>query len=219
MTSLPVGGFGGQPIMGGGQQNIKYPTANPQPMTQPKPPMGIAGGGTGMPPRPMTQPPMGGFNRFGGFGGQPMQGGQQQGLQQVDPQRQAFAQQFHQMSPEAQYAFQNASPEGQNQQIQQYMQQQGQPPMGQPPIDMQRIQQMMSTVPQLAGQLGGQPLGGMPQQAPMQNQPMSQMQQPVDLMQQRMASMPQAPTTQQMGQENPRMAAMRNMQRMRFGNR
>jgi hypothetical protein len=29
--------------------------------------------------------------------------------------------------------------------------------------------------------------------------------------------MPQAPTTQQMGQEDPRMAAMRRMQQMSFG--
>jgi len=34
-----------------------------------------------------------------------------------------------------------------------------------------------------------------------------------------MGGMPQAPTTMQMGQEAPRMAAMRNMNQMKFGNR
>jgi len=46
----------------------------------------------------------------------------------------------------------------------------------------------------------------------MQSNPMQQMGKP-------MGGMPQAPTTMQMGRENPRMAAMRNMQMMKFRNR
>jgi hypothetical protein len=48
------------------------------------------------------------------------------------------------------------------------------------------------------------------QQNPMQQS--NPMQQATQLV----SRMPQAPTTQQMGQENPRMQAMRNMQQMDF---
>jgi hypothetical protein len=76
---------------------------------------------------------------------------------------------------------------------------------GQPGALQQQPQPLQSLQQQLAQ--------GALQQAPMQSQPMQQQGGP------RGRTMPQAPTTQQMGQENPRMAAMRNMQQMRFGNR
>jgi hypothetical protein len=127
---------------------------------------------------------------------QPMQGGfnpqQLQNLQQTLQQAQQAGQQYQQLG--GQLA--------------------GQSIQGGQPMDaqqMQRMQQLRDTLSQQGGQqFGGQPQGGFnPQQQGGQQ----------SLMQQRMASMPQAPTTQQMGQENPRMAAMRRMQRMRFGNR
>lgn len=77
--------------------------------------------------------------------------------------------------------------------------------------------------PGMAGQLGGigQQLGGGMQQNPMQSNPM-QAQYQAFMNQQNgrpdnapMGQMPQAPTTQQIGQEDPRMQAMRNMQRYR----
>ena len=73
---------------------------------------------------------------------------------------------------------------------------------------------------QQMGNLQGAPLGGgMPQQNPTQQQ-MQQRMLDMQMAQQnpmRLPMMPQAPNFSQMGQEDPRMQAMRHMQRYRGG--
>ena len=145
-------------------------------------------------------------------------------LQPFNSARQAFTQQFNQMSPEAQLAFQNASPEGQNQQIKQFTMDQrqqqagqvgqmGQPqqPAGLTPSMIQQIQNMMqqlNAAPQVNTPPQQQPgMGGM-------GQGLGNIQRVLERLRGPSGGPPQAPNASPTRPEDARMQAMRGIQQL-----
>jgi hypothetical protein len=196
-----------------GQQPSPMQSSGMNPMQQGQP----MGGGiqqTPMQSNPMPQ-------------GQPMGGGMQQNPMQSNPMAQQQYQQFMQaqQNPMQQQSaaydqFKQAQQAQQNQTLalNNQLQAAGKPGMlGYSPDQMQ--QQLQSNPMQ-----GNMPMGGGMQAQQAMQQAMQAQQNPMqsNLMQQMgkpMGGMPQAPTTQQMGREDPRMQAMRRMQQMNFGNK
>lgn len=247
MTQPPMGGFGGQPKPPGmGQQSSPYDMMQrfqqmqqmmPQGGQQPQKPVSAArqfldarqqylqGGSQG------ARPTFAQFQQQQQLGGMPPMG------QPMDRQKQIGGG----YSPEMQaYYAQDAANQAQRGQMMQFMQQQQQNPMQSNPMQQGGMQTQnaaqnlaLNNELQAMGKPGmsGAFRDQMQQQNPMQFGQLSQMQQQALGVQQPMAQQqpmrmnmggsvgmaPPNPYEQQVGQEDPRMQAMRNMQQMNFG--
>ena len=272
MTSIPMGGFGGQPQQprqpqqpqggfGGGFQPTRQ-RFNPMPQQQQGFGRfgggfgGFNGGGFGMPQQQQGFGGFGGYGMpqqqgFGGFGGDSNPGVNgfpgpqqmqpmvqpippQQQLGQIAPQqqnssaRQSFEQFIASGGPRGAGAGlfnmiqggqtpQQENPAGQSpmDQIQRYsqMMQQTQQPMVQPPAPPQQVRPMVQpTPPQQQAERAIPQIAGAPLNPAERYQKMMRQQQ-----QQRMGEISGNPYSQQLGQEDRRMEAMRKMQQMNLG--